>query len=385
MTITKLTLKALLGATALTALSAGSAYAQHVPGNENNFTPAGDTVSNTFTLNYNVDGTPQDQIDNTGGTPGDPDGPTIFTVDRLVDVTVNSEGNNNVAPGATNEELIFSVVNDSNDTFDYALSIVEEGGDDFNSDDPADATEVIRYYIDDGDGIFQTDGTDGTIQDYDPANPPQLGPDDVLWVVVTQDIPTGLADGNSADISLVANTVDSVAHTDVTEDTDGNDMTGAAENVLVDGSGTANENAGEGDHSATGTYFVSSANIVAVKDVTVHNEDGTGCTTTTGAGASGYAIPGACIEYVITVTNTGSSAATDIVINDVLGDDLEFGAASFEGEFTGGNFASPALPANGTDCNAGACVVNLTGATLPAPVAPATVTTGTVTIRALIK
>jgi len=368
MTITKLTLKALLGATALTAFTAGSAYAQHVPGNENNFTQAGDTVSNTFTLNYSVDGTPQPPIDNTSGIPNDPDGPTEFTVDRLVDVTVNSEGDNTVAPGATNEELIFSVVNDSNDTFDYVLSIVEEGGDEFNTDDPADSTTVIRYYIDDGDGIFQTDGTDGSITDYNPANPPQLGPDEVLWVVVTQDIPsTGVVDMDTADITLIADTVDSTSHVAVTGDTDGNTLDGVAENVLVDGSGTANENANEGDHSATGTYTIATAALVASKAVTVHDQDGTGCTTTTGAAIGGYAIPGACVEYVITVINSGSEDATSVVINDILPDDLEFGAASFEGDFTGGSFASPALPANGTDCAGSggtACTVSVAPAIL---------------------
>jgi len=388
MTKTKIILKGLLGATALTAFTAGSAYAQHVPGNENNFTQAGDNVSNTFTLTYSVDGTVQDPIDNTSGAPNTPTGPAEFTVDRLVDVTVNSEGDNTVAPGATNEELIFSVVNDSNDTFDYVLSIVEEGGDDFQSDDPADSTDVIRYYIDDGDGIFQTGGADGAITDYDPANPPQLGPDDVLWVVVTQDIPAGVVDGNSADISLIADTVDSTSHAPITGDGDGNELLGAAENVLVDGSGTGNEGPNAGDHSATGTYNVASANLTASKAVVVHDQAGTGCTATTGATVGGYAIPGACVEYVITVVNTGSDAATAVAINDVLPDDLEFGAASFGGDFTGGSFASPALPGNGTDCAGSggtACTVNLTGATLPAPIAPATSTTGTVTIRALIK
>ncbi len=386
MTKSKQILKGLLGATALTAFSAGSAYAQHVPGTENNYTAAGANVSNTFTLNYNVSGTPQTQIDNISGIPGDPDGPTEFTVDRLVDLTVNSEGDNTVAPGATNEELIFSVVNDGNDTFDYVLSVVEEGGDDINTDDPVAPAVVISYYIDDGDGIYEPGAGDGaTATTYNPANPPQLGPDDVLWVVITQDIPAGAVDGNTADISLIADTVDSVSHVPVTADGDGNSLTGVAENVLNDGTGTANEVANAGDHSATGTYIVASANITAAKVVGVHDEAGTGCTTTTGAAIGGYAIPGACVEYVITVVNSGSDAATTIVINDVLDDELSFGAASFGGDFTGGSFASPALPANGTDCNAGACVVNLTGATLPAPVAPATSTTGTVTIRAIVK
>ena len=176
------------------------------------------------------------------------------------------------------------------------------------------------------------------------------------------------------------------AGTPVTADADGtNALTGAAENVLADGSGTSNEGANAGDHSDTGTYVVAAAEVSAVKDVNIHSEDGTGCTVIPGTATGGYSIPGACVEYVITVENTGSSAATDIVINDVLADELDFAGAVFGGDFTGGSFASPALPAANTDCTGGACVINLTGATLPAPVAPATVTTGTVTIRAFVK
>ena len=372
-------LKALLGATALTVFTAGSAHAQ--------LTPAGTNVENTFTLAYDVGGVPQPPKDTSD--PTDPDGPTNFTVDRLIDLTVVSNGDNTVAPGATDEELIFSVTNDGNDTQAYALSVVEEGGDDIDTDDPAGATPVLVYYIDDGDGVYEPGAGDGTAITYDPLNPPELGPDEVLWVVITQDIPVGAVDGNTADLTLVADTLEPAtspnAGDPVTGDTDGNTLTGAAENVLADGSGTANEGPNAGDHSATGTYIVSAADVNASKAVTVHSEDGTGCTVIPGTVTGGYSIPGACVEYVITVENTGSTAATNILINDVLADELNFAGAVFGGDFTGGSFASPALPAANTDCTGGACVVNLTGATLPAPVAPAVSTTGTVTIRAYVK
>jgi len=48
-------LKGLLGATALTVFTAGSAHAQ--------LTPAGTNVQNTFTLTYDVGGVPQPPID----------------------------------------------------------------------------------------------------------------------------------------------------------------------------------------------------------------------------------------------------------------------------------------------------------------------------------
>ena len=373
-------LKGLLGATALTVFTAGNAYAQ--------LTPAGTNVQNTFTLTYDVGGVAQPPIDTSD--PSDPNGPTEFTVDRLIDLTVASQGDNTVAPGATDEELVFSVTNDGNDTQAYALSVIEEGGDDIDTDDPAGAAPVLVYYIDDGDGVYEPGAGDGAPITYDPANPPELGPDEVLWVVVTQDIPVSAVDGNTADVSLVADTLEPStspnAGNPVVADSDGtNELTGAAENVLADGSGTSNEVANAGDHSDTATFIVASANVNAVKTVTIHSEDGTGCSVIPGTATGGYSIPGACVEYIITVENTGSSAASDIVINDVLADELDFAGAVFGGDFTGGSFASPALPAANTDCTSGACVINLTGANLPAPVAPAVSTTGTVTIRAFVK
>ena len=379
--MTKTTLlKGLLGATALTVFTAGSAHAQ--------LTPAGTNVQNTFTLTYDVGGVAQPPIDTSD--PGDPNGPTEFTVDRLIDLTVATQGDNTVAPGATDEELVFSVTNDGNDTQAYSLTVVEEGGDAIDTDDPAGATPALVYYIDDGNGTFEPGGADGSPVTYNPASPPELGPDDVLWVVVTQDIPTSAVDGDTADVSLVVDTLEPStspnAGTPVVADADGtNALTGAAENVLADGSGTGNEAANAGDHSDTGTYIVGAADIAASKAVTIHSEDGAGCTVIPGTATGGYSIPGACVEYVISVENTGSTAATDIVINDVLADELDFAGAVFGGDFTGGSFASPALPAANQDCTGGACVINLTGASLPAPVAPAVSTTGTVTIRAIVK
>jgi len=370
-------LKGLLGATALTVFTAGSAHAQ--------LTPAGTNVQNTFTLTYDVGGVTQPVIDTSD--PSDPNGPTEFTVDRLIDLTVSSNGPNTVVPGATDEELVFSVTNDGNDSQAYSLSVVEETGPagEIDTDDPVGATPVLVYYIDDGDGAYEPGTDDGAAIPYDPTNPPVLGPDDVLWVVVTQDIPTSAVDGNTADISLVADTLDPVSpFAPVTADGDGtNALTGAAENVLADGSGTGNEGDFGGDHSATGMYVVASADVAASKAVTVFSEDGTDCADLVATATGGYSVPGACVEYVITVENTGSSAATDIVINDVLPDELLFAAAAFSG-FTTGAFDSATFPALNDDCAGGACDITLTGGTLPGVVAPA-VSTGTITIRAFVK
>ena len=385
-------LKGLLGATALTVFTAGNAHAQ--------LTPAGTNVQNTFTLTYDVGGVAQPPIDTSD--PGDPNGPTEFTVDRLIDLTVASQGDNTVAPGATDEELVFSVTNDGNDTQAYSLTVVEETGDDIDTDDPAGATPVLVYYIDDGDGVYQPGGADGAPETYNPANPPELGPDEVLWVVVTQDIPTSAVDTNTADVTLVVDTLEPAllsggganpnAGTPVTADADGtNALTGVAENVLADGDGlTGNEGDNDGAHSATGAYIVASADITAVKAVEVFSQDGSGCATislphTSPTPGDNYSIPGSCVEYVITVENAGSAPATDIVINDVLADELDFVNVVIGGDFTGTGALTPSAPATPLDCTGGACVINLSGETLPAPVAPAVSTTGLVIIRALVK
>ncbi|MEP1230305.1 MAG: hypothetical protein ABJG88_06485 [Litorimonas sp.] len=376
--------KGLLCATALTAFSSTAAFAQVTP---NNFTPAGTSVSNTFTLDYSVGNVPQPPIDSSD--PNDPNGPTLFTVDRLVNLTVESDGDTTVAPGSINQDLVFSVLNTGNDTQGYALSIIEETAapDTFDTDVPTNATP-ITYFIDDGNGVFEPNAGDGAPITYDPANPPQLAPDAVIFVVIEQDIPTGSTDGLRAEITLVADSLDAGTTTPTVGDSDGNTLVGGAENVLADGTSTANENANEGDDSATGAYIVASADIEAIKTVSVFSEDGSNCATIPGAAdADAYSIPGACVEYVIEVTNEGTAVATDIVVNDTLPDELEFTTAVFGGDFTGGSFNSPTLPGAGTDCGApsGSCVVNLTGATLPAPSGAATSTSGTVTIRAIVK
>jgi len=372
--MTKLNLmaKGLLGVSVMTLFSAGTAFAGG--------TAAGTNVGNTFTLDYKVGGVDQPQID-TG--PGGSDTPTEFTVDRLVDLTVASQGNATVAPGGLDQELVFSVTNNGNDVQAYDFTLFNETGDDF------DTTGLnITYYVDDGDGIFQTGGADGAGTAYTPgsgAASSDLPADAIIWVVVDGDIAAAQVDADTSQISLVADTLEpstagGTAGDEVLADGGGNTLTGAAENVLGDGTGTGNEVANAGDHSDTGTYIVASADLVASKAVTIFSEDGAGCATIPGTAALGeqYSIPGACVQYVITVSNNGASAdATNIDITDVLPDDLTHINAVASVDFTGG--PSFSQPATSTDCVSGACTVSLTGATLGAG------DTGTITIRALIK
>ena len=363
--------KGLLGTSVISLLAASNAFAGG--------TAAGTNVQNTFTLNYQVGGTDQPEIENSGT-------PTEFTVDRLVDLTVASSGDATVAPGATDQELVFTVTNNGNDTQAYSFALVNESGDDFNTT----GTLSINYIIDDGTGgVCDADDLAGSMTAYTPGSgdaSADLPADGVICVVVEGDIPAVLADADEAELSLVSDTLQPTtgasAGTAVVADAGGNTLTGAAENVLADASGTGNEVAFAGDHSATGTYIIASADLTASKAVSIYTEDGSDCTDIPGAAVAGdqYSIPGACVEYVITTENTGATAsATSIVINDILPDSLTFVNAT-TGGFTGGSFSLPTTALE-KDCDgtAATCEVELTGATLAAGA------TGTITIRALVK
>ncbi|MBL4853150.1 MAG: DUF11 domain-containing protein [Robiginitomaculum sp.] len=375
MTKLKTITKGLLGASAISLFAATNAFAAG--------TAAGTNVENTFTLNYNVSGTPQTQIDNTGS-------PTEFTVDRLVDLTVASSGDTSVAPGALDQELVFTVTNNGNDEQAYSFVLVNETGDIFNT-----GGFNITYYLDNGTGGV-CDATDlaGTPNPYTPGSglaSIDILADGVFCVVVDGDIPTEsapsvpLVDTNTSLISLLADTLEpgapGVAGTVVIADAGVNTLTGPAENVLADGTGsTAADLDFQGDHSASGSYIVASADLTAAKAVSIFTQDGSGCSVFPGAPGGGdqYSVPGACVEYVITVENTGASAsATGIVIADILPDSLTFINATPSG-FGGGTFNQP-TPSTSCDGTAGTCEVELDGATLGAGV------TGTITIRALIK
>ena len=371
MTNTKILLKALLGATALTVFTTGTAQAQ------NNFTPADTTVSNTFTLDYNVGGVPQPQIT--------PPAPTDFVVDRLIDLTVADEFNATTVPDASDVEVVFTVTNNGNDEQGYALSFEEDPANPFDTETPASALPELAYYIDTT-GTAAYDDTIATTA-YDSTNPPELMPDEVLWVVVTQDIAADAADGETSDVVLLAQTLvpnTSADDTDnfITSSDSSNDLA-TVENVLVDEGGD-DDAPNDGAHSATASYIIASADVAGTKTVSTYTDDvdSADCATIPGpAPAGGFNTPGACVEYVIEVTNDGSAPATDIEVGDLLPPYLTYAAADVSDLGTGFTLTEP----SNADCSVvpNPCQVTVTGGVLAA--GNTTQTSGRLTIRALIQ
>ncbi len=361
-------LKVLLGASALTVFTVGNAHAAG--------TAAGTSVENIFTLDYQVGGVDQTQITNDGAVGNDD--PTAFTVDRLIDLNVDSTVDTDVTPGSTDQALVYTLTNEGNDTQQYNLTLLDEALNDF------DATGLEIWYDD--------PLNPGTYIQFTGANYPELIADQTINVEIRGDIPAGATDGQQDGISLLATTLDTSGVL-VTEDADGNDADlSVVENVFADDPMSAEASSGDdganpdGVESGTAIFNVVTADLTGTKTVSMIGEDDTNCGTIPFASdPNAHPIPGACVEYVITVVNSGSADATSIVINDVLDDNLEFIGAVAGGDFSAGAFGTPALPGANTDCTGGACEVNFENGVLPAPTGGATETTGTITIRALVK
>ncbi|MEO1659906.1 MAG: hypothetical protein AAFR51_02875 [Pseudomonadota bacterium] len=403
-------------ATMAAAFCFGLAYSAHA---ENTLTEAGTSVSNTFELSYSVSGTAQPIITNDDATP--PSGavvqgtPTLFTVDRKVDLIVTATNSTLPTAPGTNATLTFEVLNEGNDTAAYSFSIadLDAGSDTF------DATGlIVRYLIDANDDGVINDGSFTTIAETtvgDAAGSAVVTGDVPkgvrVFVQVQGTIAAGIGDTLTDDVTLVTEVRDPTAFVieasatpgAVTASTGGgNVLTGSAQNVLADGTGVAAaETSGDADglFATTGIIEVESPDLLASKTVTVIKEPGiadpfvalTDCATAT-AVADAKAVPGACVEYVIQVQNTGATAtATNLVIDDILPGEVTFVSATLETTTASGFTddagvagAGPVLtvPTNAADSNcngADTCIIQLSDAVLAAQMV------GQIVIRAEIK
>ncbi|MEO9600564.1 hypothetical protein [Parasphingorhabdus sp.] len=262
-------------------------------------TDAGTSIVNNVSVAYNVGvgGTPQ-----TAETDSD-----TFVVDREVNLVVAevNSANTTVAPGATQQAVTYTVNNQTNDTIDVLLTSEQLTSDDF------DATGTITYYLDDGatPGVF--DGTDTLITVIE-----DLAEDETVTVHAVADIPTAVLTGDLADIVLIGQAADAATGTAfVNNDLDVDDPT-VVQNVFADAAGTGTaDGAADGYHSDTDTYEVSAASISVFKSSRVVS-DPLGSTNP-------KAIPGAVVEYCISVANAaGSATATGVTITDTLPADV---------------------------------------------------------------
>jgi uncharacterized repeat protein (TIGR01451 family) len=320
-------------------------------------TPAGTSIQNRATVNYSVGGQPQTLIESspTGNTaPGAGAGAnTSFVVDNRVDLTVAEvSGNATItSPGASNAWLAFSVTNTGNAPQGYALSFLEEVGTNLfgNADDASFGNLVIRVDEDpsggNGNGNDTYDGTE-TATAIDVLNPGQQ----ITVFIVSPAVPLALVNGNFANARLTAQAAVPGTNGGTLETQSGgvNDPT-LVEVVFADD--PVNADATESD---VDQFAIQSAALTVTKTQTVL-DDGFGS-------ASPRAIPGAFVEYTITIANSSTTtAANAIAITDPIPANTAFQQGLYAGAsdvaITGGA-AATCVAETPADTNADGCFRN---------------------------
>ena len=272
-------------------------------------TAAGTSIDNTVTVDYFVNGI--DQTDLTSSV--------SFVVDRRVDFTLAALGGAlvDVTPGATDSFFDFLLTNDSNSPLDFSVVLTQlAGGTVRGSTDDADMA-VVDYAV----SASPLSGTDddpirGGAQFVD-----QLAADDAIRIRVFGDAALTMLNGQVAGVQLdtIAREPGSGAATALTQDAN-TDL--GVENVFADAGNDATETDFDG-------WIVVSADLTVTKAYAV----------VAGDLGSGLPIPGATVEYTITVVNGSTTQADDVTIRDVIdtGDlgtapvVLNIGAAPYNG------------------------------------------------------
>lgn len=311
------TTKQLLGAVSAFALIAMSSAPAMAAG-----TRAGNTITNTVSVNYNVGGVAQNAV-----TASD-----SFTVDQRVNLTVTNIGSaTSVSPNQTNRVLAFDVTNLSNSTADLNLSVALRTG-------TAANISNFRVFRDtNGNRVLDAaELTAGAITFLD-----EVTEDAIVAVLVVSDIGIGARNGDTFDVALTA-----AAHAAGTTGTLGTRLVGSTvantagiDTVLFDGAGVSDA-ANDGAFSAQGRYTVSGAVLTVAKTSRIIS-DPVNLTT------NPKAIPGATIEYCITVANAaGAATATNVAVLDDLPADVIYSSAF--GTFLNGNASCASGTAGGT-------------------------------------
>jgi uncharacterized repeat protein (TIGR01451 family) len=323
--------KSVLLATTLVLASAAAASAQTAPGV---------LVTSTVSLSYNSGATtPTVTVPNAAEVE--------FRVDRKIDVIVASVPAGGIViaqPGMAGVVLAYEVTNEGNDTQGYVLQVGDGGtiggvGLDYSA---TATTDPGQYYV-------MTSPTqnpaDGTVYDTGAADLAfDLAPGAARYVLIVANLPIGAVDQQFDDFVLRAITTEEGTTTEVVEDRDPDMM--EISTVFADAARLSTRTNTQIDPELDGRSAdeirldINAPQLSVTLEVEVLDEGlpGTGFVCATGGAATGSplaAIPGACLEYTIVVTNAedATTAATDITISNVIPGETTFAAVD-QGGFT---------------------------------------------------
>lgn len=344
-------------------------------------TQSGTAITNTASLTFSVGGVAQTAIT----------GSATFTVDDKVNLTVAGGIQKSVTPGQVGALTPFTITNNGNATQGYNLTVTDAVSGAYTVGTPITDNFNAAF----GYTIFPNPSCDGvTIVGGAITTIPTLAAGATYCVVVSTNIAATQVNGDAAVIALKAVTTwptplvaaeepaavvagAVVANNNLTANTAGVDVVFAdvagAIDVVVDGA-----------HSTYGAYLVSSAVLSVSKVATLLCDPVNGNTNPKN-------IPGAVVQYAITITNgAGAASATLTQVSDALAASLAVEPKLINGVGAGAvcnSATGTSLAASGFGAVSGAGVVTTyaaPGLATQATTAGATATAGaggTVTIN----
>ena len=310
-------------------------------------TAANTSINNRATIDYEVSGTAQTPIESSPAgnvNPGVGNGAdTTFLVDNLIAFTVTEESGSytSVAIGAVQQDVGFRLRNNGNETQDFLLEGLDSTPDPFGGAENFNATGGFTFFVDDGDLTFNVADTLVTFID-------ELAPDTEVLIFVVSNIPGTVTGGDIAAVTMIAQVaqggVATVQGAVITNDDNGRTSPGgvasdtgdnpAAVDLVFgdDPGGLGPEDVGfnfvtslptgvidparNGQHADTDAYIVIAAELTITKSSVVLSDPINGA-------SNPKAIPGAIIEFTITVDN-GNGAAPPAALAQLISieDDL---------------------------------------------------------------
>lgn len=249
-------------------------------------------ITNFATVVYNIGTVSQTPIDSATIT---------FTVDAKVDFTVTSGSNTSVTPGSNDQGLQFTVQNDGNETYDFALAFAADA-----ANPPSSVVTGLTFHLDAG-------GTWNSTAITKLENIPADG-SAIVWLV--GNIPLTVINAQTLTYHLITTAL--LENGSALPSGTNTDSPDTKQYVYADaqGSYTTYDALRDAKHSARVAFVVESANLTITKSSSVVWDP-------VNLSANPLYISGAIVEYTIQVSNsTGAETASDLSITDILDSNL---------------------------------------------------------------
>jgi len=335
-------------------------------------TPSTTTISNSATVNYTVSSVAQTPVTSAAAT---------FVVDNKVNLAITRFGTATtpVAPGQLAQTVVFRVDNLGNTSQGYNFGVVDNASGD-TMDMNGEIVRVSSQACTAGSSTPPAAGYNAGTDTLAYIN--TLAQDQCRWVYIVADTPAGVLNGDTANMTITATTaIANVTGAPTNQPQTGVGVVDDKDTVQVVFADTGNN----GLEAATGTYVVSTATLAIVKSSSVISDPF--------SSSFPKAIPGAVIEYAITLTNTGGANATGVSVGDNLTPTgLTFNNASYNAGASNVSItvgaAAPTFcnaEAGGTDTNGDGCVRTVAGVLTVGGTALSTVATGGAATQAVVR